>query len=352
MIPVIICGGFGTKLWPLSRQLRPKHFLPLMDGKSLFQLNYEALLTKFDPSEIYVSTNKDQVKLAQLQVPQIPDDNFILEPEMKNTGPAIGLIAAVLHKKGFKDVPFFLVQADVLRKPTDLFIKMVEECGELAKTRKEYITGGIRPKTAVMGVDYLLKGQKVNDNEKVGVYKVDKFVWRVSEEETNELIKNSNILIHSNHTCMTPENYIQMYKKYRLDWYEPLENIINGADINSEFSKMSPDPQEKVTQLAHEAGESLIVELPFEWYDFGTFKSLSEYLKDNNIYSTGENIIDLDGKNNYINLDDTNKVVALVGVDNLIVVDTGDALLICEKSMTGQVGEALKEVKSRKLSLT
>lgn len=352
MIPVIICGGFGTKLWPLSRQFRPKHFLPLLSGKSLFQLNYEALLTKFKPSEIYISTNIDQVKLAKIQVPQIPDDNFILEPEMKNTGPAIGLIAAVLYKKGYKDEPFFLVQADVLRTPSDMFIKMVEECGKLAESRSEYITGGIRPKTAVMGVDYLLKGHQVNDNENVGVYKVDKFVWRVSEEETNDLIKNSNILIHSNHTCMTPENYLQMYKKYRLDWYTPLENIINGADINTEFSKMTPDPQEKVTQLAHEAGESLIVELPFEWYDFGTFKSLSEYLIQNGLYSDRENIVDLNGKNNFVHIDDANKVVALVGVDNLVVVDTGDAILICEKSMTGQVGEVLKEVKNRKLALT
>lgn len=351
MIPVIICGGFGTKLWPMSRQGKPKHFLQILEGKSLFQLNYEALLLKFKPEEIYISTNKDQVRLAKEQVPQIPDSNFILEPEMKNTGPAIGLIAAVLYKKGYKDEPFFLVQADVLRKPIDMFLKMISECGELASSRKEYITGGIRPKNAVMGVDYLLRGEKVNNNESVGVYKVDKFIWRVSEEETAELIKNNNVLVHSNHTCMTPSNYLEMYKKYRTDWYEPLLNIINGSDIDMEFSKMSADPQEKVTQMAHEAGESLIVELPFEWYDFGTFKSLSEYLVDNNMYTTGNNIIDLNGKKNFVRSDDQDKVIALVGVDNLVVVDTGDALLICEKSMTGQVGDVLKEVKNRKLSL-
>ena len=100
MIPVIICGGFGTKLWPISRQHRPKHFISIINGKSLFQINYESLKTHFKPEEIYVSTNEDQVAMAKEQVPEIPDSNYILEPEMRNQGPATGLIAASLYKKG------------------------------------------------------------------------------------------------------------------------------------------------------------------------------------------------------------------------------------------------------------
>lgn len=102
MIPVIICGGFGTKIWPVSRQRKPKHFLPLIGNKSLFELNYEALRTQFKPEEIFVSTNEDQAKLASEQAPDIPQDNFILEPEMRNQGPATGLIAAILSRKDTK----------------------------------------------------------------------------------------------------------------------------------------------------------------------------------------------------------------------------------------------------------
>ena len=132
MIPVIICGGFGTKLWPVSREHKPKHFLPLIGEKSLFQINYEALRTHFKPEEIYVSTNEDQVKLAQKQIEEIPKENFILEPEMRNQGPATGLIAAFLHKKGFADEPFMLVQVDVIRDSTEDFIKtMLDNCKTL-----------------------------------------------------------------------------------------------------------------------------------------------------------------------------------------------------------------------------
>ena len=96
MKPVIICGGWGTKMWPVSREHKPKHFINLFDNKSLFQHNYEALRTKFKPEEIYVSTNVDQVSLAKEQAPEIPDENYILEPDMRNQGPATGLIAAFL----------------------------------------------------------------------------------------------------------------------------------------------------------------------------------------------------------------------------------------------------------------
>ena len=352
MIPVIICGGFGTKLWPISRQYRPKHFLPLFNGKSLFQLNYEGLRTHFKPEEIYISTNKDQVSLAQGQISNIPDANFILEPEMRNQGTATGLIAAVLYKKGFVDEPFMLVQVDVLREPVENFINMMVDCDSLARTETKYITGGFRPDYSVMGVDYLVKGTRVTANNKVGIYNVDRFVWRSSKEQTDELIKQNNALVHANHTCMTPRNMLNMIQKYKQEWFEPLINIANGKDLNEEFVKMPPGPIEDVTQQVHAAHESLVVELPFSWVDFGTFESLDKYLKEKGMYKTSENIVDLNGKNNFVRLDDPNKVVALVGVDNIVVVDTGDALLVCPKNQTGQVGEALKEVKKRNLALT
>src|SRR3990172_5514594 len=125
MIPVIICGGFGTKLWPISREHKPKHFLPLIGGKSLFQLNYEGLRTHFKPEEIFVSTNNDQVAMARQQAPEIPEINYILEPEMRNQGPATGLVAATLYRLGRPDEPFMIIQADVLREPVENFIKMM-----------------------------------------------------------------------------------------------------------------------------------------------------------------------------------------------------------------------------------
>ncbi len=352
MIPVIICGGFGTKLWPISRQHRPKHFLPLINGKSLFQLNYETLATKFKPQEIFVSTNEDQAALAQKQVPEIPKENYILEPEMRNQGPATGLIAAILLKKGYGDEPFMIVQADDLREPAEGFISMMMACDDLARKEKKYITGGFKPDYPIMGVDYLIKGEKISESGGTDIYKVDKFVWRSTKEQTEELLKEGNALVHTNHTCMTPNNFLEMLAKYKPEWHGPLMNIAGGANVAEEYLKMPPGPIEDVTQKVHEAGESVVVELPFKWNDIGTFESLARYLKEKGLYQVGNNVVDLSGKNNFVNLDDPNKVIALVGVDDLVVIDTGDALLICKIDHSGQVGDALKEIKNRNLALT
>lgn len=352
MIPVIICGGFGTKMWPVSREHAPKHFLPLIGEKSLFQVNYEALRSAFKPEEIYVSTNEDQMRMAVKQEPEIPEGNFILEPEMRNQGPATGLIAATLMKLGKGDEPFMIIQADVLREPTEKFIEMIKACDELARKNSKYITGGFRPDFPVMGVDYLVKGSRVSEEGGVGIYNIDKFVWRGSKEQTEDFIKKPEALVHANHTCMTPKNLLAVLQKYKPEWYGPLMEIVNGKEVREEYLKMPPGPIEDVTQKVYEAGEALVVELPFKWVDFGTFESLDKYLKEKGLYKVGENVVDLNGKNNFVKLDDPNKVVALIGVDNLIIIDTGDALLICDKTQSGQVGDARKEVEKRGFELT
>lgn len=329
MKPVIICGGVGTKLWPASRAASPKHFLPLINGRSLFKITYESLRKKFEPKDIFVSTNEAQASLVREQVPEIPEENYILEPEMKNHGPATGLVAAFLLKKGLGDEPFMLVQPDDLREPEEKFFEMMDACDDLARRDNKYITGGIKPDYAIMGIDYLIKGEKVETKNGVDVYKVAKFVWRGTKETAEEIIKDGNGLTHSNHTCMTPKNFLEMYKKYKMDWYTPLMNYVNGADLKIEYAKMSKGPVEEVTQLAHEAGETLVVELPFKWVDIGTWESLANYL----------------GSDENGNFVQSKKYTAIVGLNDIVVVETDDALLICKKDQSGKVGEVVEKLK-------
>lgn len=343
MIPVIICGGVGTKMWPESRQSNPKQFLPLFNGKSLFQMNWDALRLKFKPEEIYIQTNEAQAKMAMEQVPEIVPANIFIEPEMKNQGPATGFAAALLLNK-FPDEPFMIVQADVLRVPSEKFIEMIEVCDRLARETGKYITGGLKPTYAVMGVDYLVPGSRVSKEDEAGVFAVDQFLWRASKEETDENIKKG-ALIHANHTCMTPRGLLEMFKQYKPEWYEPLMNIANGADTASEYAKMPKGPIEDVTQMVHKAGQSLVVELPFDWIDFGTWESLMEYEAPHNNGAV-PNIEEIDARGNYVRVQN-GKHVALLGVSDLIVVDTEDALLICAKDHSGKVGEVVDRLKKQ-----
>ena len=349
MIPVIICGGFGTKLWPISRRHMPKQFLPLIGDQSLLQVNYKSLRLKFAPREIFISVNEEQSKIVKEQIPELPSENYILEPEMRNQGPATGLIAAWLMKLGHADEPFMVIQVDDLREPAEEFLKMLDVCDRLARSGTKYITGGFKPDSLVQGVDYLVKGERISQDGEMGVFKVDKYLWRKSVNEIETLMKEGSLLVHTNHSCMTPKNFMTMLKTYREDWYSPLINIVNGQDITTEYSKMAPGPIEEVTEQVHARGESLVVELPFKWVDIGTWKSLSEYYTENKLYHAPDNLIDLDGKNNFVDVEDKKKTVALVGVDNLAVIDTPDGLLICSLDQSGKVNEVVKIIESKGL---
>ncbi len=340
---VIICGGVGTKMWPMSRSVMPKHFIPLLNGKSLFQLNWEALRKKHNASDIFIQTNELQSKIAISQVSEILPENIFIEPEMRNQGPATGFAAAMLSRI-HPNEPFMLIQADVYRKPDEKFLETIEAVESVSNNSNKYITGGFKPEKIVKGVDYLIKGDLVESKNGVKIYKVAGYIDRSEESRIQEYINSDKLLLHANHTTMKPSDLMEMYKKYRNDWYVPLEAIKNGADKHVEYAKMPKGAIEEITKIAYDNDEALVVELGFEWVDFGTWESFSAYMEENNLIQNDLDNIEIDSTNNFI-YKKNNKTIALIGVEDLIVVDTGDALLITKKDQTGKVGQVVDRLK-------
>jgi mannose-1-phosphate guanylyltransferase len=340
MIPVIICGGVGTKMWPLSSPHHPKHFLPLVNGKSLFELNWETLRKRFEPNEIYLQTNEEQAEIAKKLVPEIVSENVFIEPASLNHGPATGLAAALLLKKGKGDEPFFLIQVDNLRVPGENIFKMMDLAEKLGSETHKYITGGFAPDRFIKGVDFLLKGELAGEQDGVMIFNVAEYVDRSEESKINENMSSGKLLVHANHTCMTPNDLLKMYQDYRPDWYEPLMNIAKGAAVAEEYIKMPKGAIEEITQQVHAKGESLVIELPFEWTDFGTWDSLDKYYKANGMEPKAGDIKEIEASNNFC-LSDNKKKIAIVGLENIIVIEGDDGVLICKKDLSGRVGEVV-----------
>jgi len=328
----------GVKMWPLSSPKLPKHFLPLLHGKSLFELNWEALRERFAPNEIYLQTNQEQAKIAKRLVKEIVLENIFVEPASLNQGPATGLAAALLAKKGKGNEPFFLVQVDNLRVPSKNIFKMMDLAEKLGRETHKYITGGFVADRLIMGVDFLLKGDLVSELDGVKIFKVAEYVDRNDMEKIEANIKSGKLLVHANHTCMTPNDLLDMYEEYRPDWSEPLRKIVEGADVVVEYHKLPKGAIEEITKQVHAKGNSLVIELPFEWTDFGTWESLQRYYLTNNISPKNGGVVEIEGKNNFC-ISDNNKKIAVLGLDNVIVVEGDDGVLICRKDLSGRVGE-------------
>lgn len=349
---IIFAGGQGIKLWPLSRKDKPKQFQPVIGDKSLFRQNVDALLKKFNPQDIFVSTKRRYVKYVVEDAPEISLENIIIEPNVaKNTGPATGFAVLKMAVK-YPGEPFMIIQADCLRKPDIKFVEMIKVAEELVQKKKKLITGGQKALYPDMGIDYLMLGEPMKNGNKLDIFKIKKFVSRLdSYEKTEKLISGFRIATHSNHYCWYPDLMLDAIKKYKPKWHKDLMNIRKTLGKKNEaqaidkiYNKMEAGPIEDVTK--HIFSESYIILNPFKWMDMGTWGVIHEYLTPNEqVYKDG-NVLTIDSRNSFIK-GKKDKLIATIGIDNLLIIDTDDALLVCPKSRAQEVKRIVEELKER-----
>ena len=142
---------------------------------------------------------------------------------------------------------------------------------------------------------------------------------------------------------MTPNKLLEMYQKYKPEWYQPLVNISQDGDVIENYAAMPKGAIEEVTKIVYKNNEALVVELPFNWVDFGTWESVANYMKEKNMDGLAD-VLEIDGHGNFVYGKDK-KYVALIGVENLVVVDTKDGLLITRKDLSGKVGQVVDKLK-------
>lgn len=350
---LITAGGQGTKLWPYSRQDKPKQFQPIYHGKSSFQYGVETFLKQYDADDIYISTKRKFIKYVSEQAPQIPLKNYIVEPDIaKDRGPGEGLAFLTLSMK-HPDEPFFYYQADMIREPEAAFLGMVKDAEILAKEHKRFMTGGIRATSPNMGADYLQLGKQIRMDGKQEVYAIDAFHYRKGTiHETRELMENFHVVAHWNHTCWYPDLMLDAYKQYRPDWYEGLMKIRDcigkpGEDeaIKAIYHTMEKGPTEDVTRNLMDSGEAVAFLLPFRVTDFGTWETMYEFFGDgtNNFYDGP--MVSVDSRGSYIQTTNPNKLFAISSVDDLVVVDTDDVLMVVPRNRL----DTLKELQAKML---
>ena len=349
---LVTAGGQGTKLWPYSREHKPKQFQPIIGNESLCTETIETLLKRFPAEDIFISTKRKFIKYISDQAPQIPLKNYIIEPDVaKDRGPGEGLAFLRLNYS-FPDEPFFLVQVDCIREPEEAFLQMIEDAGKIVTKTKRFLTGGIKATEPKMGVDFLKLKQPIATDTKQEVYAIDEFIFRRSSfRETKELVESYHVVVHCNHTCWYPGLMLEAYKKYRPDWYKALMKMQDAFDkpgedaaIEKIYRKMEKGPTEEVTVHIMNSGEAGVILLPFKWTDVGTWGSIYDFFIDGDGTGNyhGGKVVTVDTTGSLIKTSNANKLVAVAGVEDLVIVDTEDALLIVPKDKIEKIKEIQK----------
>jgi len=188
----------------------------------------------------------------------------------------------------------------------------------------------------------MIPGEKIEGNGELNVYRMQKLVMRDDPTRDEGAVEDGTVFGHANHYAWTPRLMLEAFKKRAPEWYEPLMNIINGADVATEYAKMPKDPIE-VRVTKYEMNDGMVVECPFEWVDLGTWESLEEYLRKFGKYNN-ENVLEIEGKGNFVQ---SKKFTAVIGLDDVEIIETNDALLVVKKDKSGKVGEVVDFLKTK-----
>ncbi|WP_418184854.1 mannose-1-phosphate guanylyltransferase/mannose-6-phosphate isomerase [Aliarcobacter vitoriensis] len=331
MTNIILCGGNGTRLWPISRTLMPKQFVKLFNNKSLFQLTVERN-SKLCSSQLIVS-NTEQYFLALDQLEELNKQNnkYLLEPMAKNTAPAIALACLSLDENEI----VLVTPSDHLIKNEDEYKEVIEKAEKFASEDK-LVTFGITPTFAEIGFGYI---------ESVNKYDVKAFHEKPDLQTAISYLKSKNYYWNSGMFCFKAGVFLNELKKYSPKIYNQSIEAFNNASkseiIRIKYEDMASIPENSIDYAVMEKSNIVkVIPSNISWSDVGSFDSLVQECKELSIKCYEESC-----ENNFYYSDNEKKVIATIGLKDFIVVDTNDAILITKKGETQKVKNIVEKIK-------
>ena len=297
--------------------------------------------------DIFIVTNQNYVGLCKEQLPGIPEENILAEPAARNTAPCVGLAAAIISKK-YEDAIMMVLPSDHLIKFNDIFIDTLNTASAVAEKGENLVTIGITPTYPETGYGYIYFG-KADEAERANVYKVKRFVEKPNLETAKEYLASGKYLWNSGMFVWKVSTILNNFKELLPDIYDGLLKIKDAfgtADFDEILSKeFCAFKSESVDYGIMERAQNIYT-IPgsFGWDDVGSWLSLERINTTNEFGNvvTG-NVITIDSKNSIIAGGD--KLIAAVGLEDLIIVDTDDAILICSKENTQDVKKVIENLK-------
>lgn len=345
---VIMAGGVGTRFWPLSRLNRPKQFLAIVGDKTMLEDTIDRLLPHVPLAQIYTIADKEKTETIKRILPHHPKENLLLEPRGKNTAPSLILATAWIYNQNPKAIVAALPADHVINDPS-LFIQKLEAGAHVAATDEYLITFGIPPSYPATGYGYIqfARENPLRINEEP-FFAVQKFKEKPDYEQAKDFLERGNYFWNSGMFIWQANVFAKKLEEYAPSlfpfWRRIVEAILNldHSQIASIFDEM---PSISIDYaLMEQAMGVLMCEGNFGWSDVGAWSALEDIWakdKEGNALK-GESII-IDSQNCL--LYNPKKLTALIGVKDIIVVDTEDALLVCHKSQDQKVRDVVEKLK-------
>lgn len=335
-------------MWPLGRSQKPKQFQPLISGKSTFELMIGRLQRGFRATQIFPVVSREYVGYVAQQAPSVPLENIIIEPELRDTFATVGLAAAILNSK-FGRTPVVALWSDNLVKNEGAFLESLKVATTLAQGEHKMVEIGVRPTFPSTQLGYIKVGKMLKKTDGMDVFEFLRQIEKPNASQASDFVKSREYLWHVGYAVWETETLLGFYKRLQPESFAALEKIVKTKD-ESQIAKL----YQKVPKVSLDFAilekldtkDRLVISADLGWADVGTWDVLQDELpQDPRGLVTLGKVLDFDSKNCLIYETVDGKVLATVALDNLIIVDTPDALLVCSKDRAQDVKKIVEKLK-------
>ena len=347
---VIMAGGSGIRFWPKSRKNLPKQFLKIIGDKTMIQATVNRIESLVSYKNILIVTNVNHAKTVHDQLPSISSANVILEPVARNTAPCIGLAALTVQQRD-KNGVMLVLPSDHWINDDRQFCLELEIAAERAVEKETLILFGIKPSYPETGYGYVQRGKNINPNPSSDckIYQIEKFKEKPDVEQAKEFIKSGNFYWNSGSFAWKASVILDEIKNHLPDLHNGLMKIKaildttkDQVEINKIFQTLRPESID--TGVMEKTNRAEIIISQVGWGDVGSWKALENHLPtDTSGNAASKKHILIDTKNSIIEGD--NRMIAAIGLKDMVVIDTEDVLLICPKERCQEIKNLVGQLK-------
>ena len=345
MITIIIAGGSGTRLWPLSTSKYPKHLLKLTGERTLLQTAYDRASKLGD--KIYIVTEASHSDLVRKQLPELPDSAFLIEPGRRGTAHCIVFALDVVARTHDHDEPIAFIHSDHHVRDIGGFTRSFITAAKVSQKNNQITLIGIEPTFPSTGFGYIKRDGVISVDQ--GVFSVESFKEKPDYETAKRYVSSGNYLWNCGYFVGSVNTFLDEMRLSAPNLQSDFEKLASIAKVGSKDyndAYLSFDNQVIDIALIEKAKSLAVVAASFDWMDIGSFKDLHDVVPqdERGNYFSGDNIHAIDVENVYVRNEEDGKPIAVIGLDNVVVVNTPDGILVSRKDVSYRTGEVAKKL--------
>ncbi|MGG7165183.1 mannose-1-phosphate guanylyltransferase [Clostridium ihumii] len=342
---LILAGGKGTRLYPLSRSNNPKQFLKTVNNKSFLRNTVDRITPIIDKDNIFVVTNKEYIDKVYEELPEIKEENVFIEPENKETATCIGLSAVKLLKRD-KEAVMVVLPSDHYIEGEKQFNQTIIQAIEVAERKRGLVTIGVMPTRPETGYGYIQMGNQISGD--IPTFKVERFTEKPNLEVAKDFLMEGTYLWNSGMFVWRADIYLREMQRYLPKMHECINRIYQsiGEENEQEVTNAQYDLIDGISVdfgIMQKTRKAYVIKCEFVWDDIGSFNALTRFLKSNR----GNNISGPSFLNDSENCSvfGNDKLIIGFGLKDLVIVDAGDVILVMDKSKDQEMKSLLNEIK-------